>query len=70
MTAVSDTELIGGTAGGRAGLTPSPMGPSSFIFTYIFTEKCLRQRSLPPLMGACPPYGKSWIRHWNLFAAP
>ena len=34
------------------------MGPNSFIFTYIFTEKCLRQRSTPL------PYGKSWILHW------
>ena len=32
-----------------------PMGPISFIFAYIFTKKCPCQRSMPPLMGACPP---------------
>ena len=31
------------------------MGPNSFIFTCIFTEKHLRQRSTPPLTGARPP---------------
>ena len=40
--------------GGHAGHTPSPMGPNSFIFAYIFTEKCLRQRSTPP-NGCTPP---------------
>ena len=42
------------------------MGPNSFIFAYIFTEKHLRRRSTTPLMGACPPhhYGKSWICYW------
>ena len=49
--------------GGRAGRTPPPMGPNSFIFANIFTEKCPCQRSTPPLMGAHPPYGKSWICH-------
>ena len=35
-----------------------PTAPNSFIFTYIFTEKCPRRRSTPP-------YGKSWIRPWH-----
>ena len=44
---------IGGSRG-RARRTP-PMGPNSFIFAYIFTEKCPRRRSMPPLTGARPP---------------
>ena len=46
---------IGGSREGHAGHTPSPMGPNSFIFTYIFTKKCLRQRFTPTLMGERPP---------------
>ena len=42
--------------GGVPGACP-PMGPNSFIFTYIFTKKCPRRRSTPPLMGAHPPMG-------------
>ena len=48
--------------GGVPGARP-PMGPNSFVFTYILTQKCPCQRSTPPLKGARPPYGKSWIRH-------
>ena len=40
--------------GGGAGRTPPPMGPNSFIFAYIFTEKCLHQRSMLPLTDARP----------------
>ena len=55
---------IGGSRGGVPGACPPPpMGPNSFVFTYIFTKKCPRRRSTPPLMAARPPYGKSWIRH-------
>ena len=38
--------------------TPPPTGPNSFIFTYVFTEKCLCQRLAPPpkRVGA-PPTG-------------
>ena len=43
--------------GGHAGCTPPPMGPNSFGFTYIFTKKHPRQRSMPPLTGARPPTG-------------
>ena len=32
----------------HAGRTPLPTGPNSFVFAYIFTEKCLHQRSMPP----------------------
>ena len=42
----------------------SPMGPNSFVFAYIFTEKCLHWRSTTPPNGCTPPYGKFWIRHW------
>ena len=54
--------FIGGSRGGRAGHTPPPTGPNSFIFTYIFTEKHLRQGihtlpngSTPPLLEILDP---------------
>ena len=28
-----------------------PTGPNSFVFTHIFTENCLHQRSMTPKMG-------------------
>ena len=40
--------IIGGSGGRRVRRTPPPMGPNSFIFAYIFTEKHLCQRSMPP----------------------
>ena len=43
--------------GGHAGRTPPPTGPNSFIFTYIFTEKCPHWGSTPPLTGPRPPMG-------------
>ena len=49
--------IIGGSRGGRARRTPPHMEPNSFVFAYIFTEKCPRQRSMPPLTGARPPTG-------------
>ena len=45
-----------GDLGGRVGAHPT-MGPDSFVFTYIFTEKHPRRRSTPPLTGARPPTG-------------
>ena len=45
---------IGGSRGGVPAHAP-PMGPNSFVFAYIFTEKCPRRRSTPPLTGARPP---------------
>ena len=38
--------------GGMPGTCP-PMGPNSFIFA----ENHPRRRSMPPLMGPCPPMG-------------
>ena len=35
--------------------TCPPMGPNSFIFTYIFAKKHTRQRSMPPLNRSTPP---------------
>ena len=40
-------------SGGAACACP-PVGSNSFVFTDIFTEKCLRQRLAPPLMARCP----------------
>ena len=62
--AVSST--LAGLGRGRAGRTAPPMGPNSFIFAYIFTEKCPCWRSTPPPNGCTPPYGKSWIRHCSI----
>ena len=42
--------------GGMPGACP-PTGPNSFVFTYIFVEKCPRRRSTPPLTGPRPPTG-------------
>ena len=54
-----------GRSRGRAGRTPPPTGPNSFIFAHIFAEKHPRQRSTPPpQIGPRHPYGKSWIRYW------
>ena len=36
-------------------LPPPPTGPNSFIFTYVFTEKCLCQRFAPLQQGLAPP---------------
>ena len=33
---------------------PPPTGPNSFVFAYIFTEKCPRWRPKPPKMGPRP----------------
>ena len=61
------TTLAGsGGGGGVPGARP-PMGPNSFIFTYIFAKKCLCRRSTLPPNGSTPPYGKSWIRHCTMF---
>ena len=60
------TQVIGGSEGGVPGARP-PMGPNSFIFAHIFTEKCPRQRSTPPQWVHGPPYGTSWIRHCMFF---
>ena len=47
---------IGGSRG-RAGHTPPPMGPNSFVFTYIFTKKHPCWRSSPPQWVHTPPTG-------------
>ena len=49
-----DTDALA-DLGGACPVHGPPMGPNSFVFTYIFTEKCPRRRSMPPLMGARPP---------------
>ena len=40
--------------GGRRG-APPPTGSISFVFTYVFTEKCTHQRLAPPNGSAPPP---------------
>ena len=34
---------------------PSPTGSISFIFAYVFAEKCTHRRSAPPPTGQRPP---------------
>ena len=34
---------------------PPPTRPNSFVFTYVFTEKCLCQRLVPPPMRVDAP---------------
>ena len=41
--------------GGCHGARPPPTGSISFVFTYIFTEKCTRWRLAPPPNGSAPP---------------
>ena len=41
--------------GGHCWHTPPRTGSISFIFAYIFTEKCTCQRLAPSPMGRCPP---------------
>ena len=45
---------------GVAGACP-PTILNSFVFAYIFTEKCPCWRPNPPQNGSTPPYGKSWL---------
>ena len=47
---------IGRSRGACPVHTP-PMGPNSFVFAYIFTEKCPRQRSMLPQWVHAPPMG-------------
>ena len=41
--------------GGACPAHAPPMGPNSFVFTYIFTEKCPCWRSSPPPNGYMSP---------------
>ena len=54
--------FIGGSRG-RTRRTP-PTEPNSFVFMYIFTEKCPHRRAVAP-NGLMPthPNGKSWFHH-------
>ena len=61
------SNIIGGSRGGVPGARP-PMGPNSFVFAYIFTEKCPRRRSTAPLREILdPPLNMTHleIRHSN-----
>ena len=49
--------------GGRARRTP-PYGTQFFRFRIHFHRKVPTSEVHAPLMGARPPYGKPWIRHW------
>ena len=56
-----------------SGACPPPTGPNSFVFTYVFTEKCLCQRLAPPPMrvgtppmgnpGSAPALLAPWLQH-------
>ena len=53
-------QCIGGSRGGAASVCPPPpTGSISFIFTYVFAEKCTSRR-------LAPPNGKSWIHHCSV----
>ena len=54
ITTITTMVCIGRSRGGVPSACP-PMGPNSFIFTYIFTEKCPHQRSTPPSNRCMPP---------------
>ena len=47
---------IGGSRGAPPACAP-PTGSISFIFAYVFAEKCMRQRLAPPNGSARPPTG-------------
>ena len=42
----------------------APYGTQFFHFCIHFHQKVPTSEVHAPLTGACPPYGKSWIRHW------
>ena len=43
-----------------SGARPPPTGPNSFVFTYVFTKKCLcRRLAPPPTRVGDPPTGNS-----------
>ena len=46
---------ISGSGGDATSVPPPQTGSNSFVFTYIFTKKCLRQRSVPPQWLGAPP---------------
>ena len=48
--------------GGATVMCPPPTGSNSFIFAYVFAEKCPHWRLVPP-NGSAPPNRKSWIHH-------
>ena len=47
----SNTVIVIGGSRGRRRRTPPPTGSVSFVFAYVFAEKCTRQRSVPPPTG-------------------
>ena len=60
--AVKFIECIGGSRG-RCWRAPPRVQILSFWHTNFL--KCSHIGSCTPLRGRRPPYGKSWIRHWN-----
>ena len=54
--------VIGGSGGGVFGT--HPQWDPILLFSHTFSPKSAHVRGpCPPPMGACPPYGKSWICH-------
>ena len=49
-------QYIGGSRGGMPSACP-PMGPNSFVFTYIFGESTHVGGPHPPVMGPHSPMG-------------
>ena len=56
----TETHFISGSTGGVPGARP-PMGPNSFVFTNIFTEKGPHQRSTPPPLTGNPGSATAFI---------
>ena len=56
-----------GRSRGAAG-TPPPTGSNSFIFTHVFAEKRMYQRSPPPQQVGAPPTGNPGSATWCALA--
>ena len=60
---MNHTLIIGGSRGGGHAWCIPPYGTQFFHFRIHFHRKVPTSEVHAPLMGACPPYGKSWICH-------
>ena len=67
-------DTIGGSRGGGAAACAPPTGSISFVFAYIFTEKCMRRRLAPPQREILDPPldtpGRMYFLNTSTRAAP